>query len=113
MTSVCNAEFSVGGVSSAITVREIVDDDLHDLRSAEGSGRGEVVRAQRRNLSDLIEPGEVGDFGNFQRFCRESRIGDGGRSRRDLSDVEWAEEDLIKRNVRPCGRYLKSNERTL
>lgn len=55
----------------AITVREIVDDQLEDL-----AGSGAQVARQISNLGHGVEPSEGGDQSNLGDLSFESRIGD-------------------------------------
>jgi len=93
-----NAEFSVGSRSSAISVGQVVDDDLNDHRRPRSFPLSTCVRkvcTQIGDLGNLVEPGEGGDLRNRQGRRLGSCVRNIGSSRSDLSSVERREVNVV------------------
>lgn len=87
---VSNAELSVGGVSSAITVWQIVDDNGHNVIGASSC----EVASEERNLSDLVEPDECGDLNNGCSLRLQSRIRNLREGSGNFRSIDGADEIL-------------------
>lgn len=97
LAAVGDAELAVRRLGSAVTVGQVIDDDLHELLLAgallEGRRVGEV-RAEVGHLRDGVEPGEGRDLGDARGLRCQRRVGDVSRSSSDLSSVVWAQVGL-------------------
>ena len=97
LSAVGDAELAVRRLGRAITVREIVHNDLHKLLLAgallEG-GRVREVRAEVGHLRDGVKPGEGRDFGHAGCLCTQRRIRNVGGSSSNLSSVVGADVSL-------------------
>lgn len=90
LTVVSNAELSVGGIGSAVTVGQVVDDNGHDLVGASGL----KVVSKRRDLGDLVEPDKGGDLSNAGSQRLQAGVRDLRKGSRDLRGVDRADEVL-------------------
>ena len=94
ITTIGNGELSVGGVGSAVTVGQVVDDNLHEVLLAagplEGLSIGEIL-AKFGSFGNDVEPGEGWDILNLQGLGLDGRVGDECGSSVDLSSVVWRE----------------------
>ena len=83
-------------MSCAVTVGQIVDDDLNDLATSSSLGSGQVV-VEIGNLLNSIEPNESRNLRNVQSLILGVSVGDLSSGGLNLSGVRRAEEDVAVR----------------
>lgn len=87
-TTVGSGQLAVGGLGSAVTVGEIVDDDLKDSAGSLGTSE---VGGKGRDLSSSVEPDEGRDLSDLSVLGLEAGVGDGRDGSVDLVSVVWAD----------------------
>ena len=97
LAAVGDAELSVGGLRGAVTVGQVVDDDLDELLLACAVlDRGGIceVGTEVRDLRNLVEPSESWDVRDARGLGSEGGVGDVGSGSLDLSCVVGAQVGL-------------------
>ena len=97
LAAVGDAELSVGGLRGAVTVGQVVDDDLDELLLAGAVlDRGGIceVGTEVRDLRNLVEPSESWDVRDARGLGSEGGVGDVGSGSLDLSCVVRAQVGL-------------------
>ena len=97
LAAVGDAELSVGGLRGAVTVGQVVDDDLDELLLAGAVlDRGGIceVGTEVRDLRNLVEPSESWDVRDARGLGSEGGVGDVGSGSLDLSCVVGAQVGL-------------------
>lgn len=92
-TVVSDRELAVRRLCVAVTVGQIVDDDLDELASAHAGGISHVG-VQARNLGDRVEPDEGRDARNLGGLRSGGRVRDLGDGSGDFVGVVRAQVSL-------------------
>lgn len=66
-----NLQFTIGGLGSTITAREIVDDETQDVGARDTVSKG---RLELANVLDGVEPQEATNCGNLLGLGSQGRI---------------------------------------
>ena len=79
-----NLELAVGGLGSAITAGQVINDQTQDVVAGDVLERG----LQLGNVLDRVQPQEAADVGDLGRLGRQGRVRDGLDGCLDLGAVE-------------------------